>query len=290
MQVKYISEKTAIERLEEATGETITESIMEELSSTGVVPAYMVFRPIDKVTFPGNRFFFVDCGYDEVSALNGAETELRILPYPLREGGIFKAAEWAHHGKGKLPTLQTRNYRVFAARADGQLEPIGEQHFVKVYAPLEIRPAAKHVMKYLAGGVSSPTIHSYCEEFAGFDIETIGEWRGMSPFTDDPDYFNPNRTGVNKVTINKLNESKRSELITISALLQIIGKISTTSIKRKLTQTEIINKALEIFPTGIKQSTLEKLFKEANKTRNSLIADARQRIAEQAEIASLEQD
>lgn len=263
---------------------------MEELSSTGVVPAYMIFRPIDKVTFPGKRFFFVDCGYDEVSAINGAETELRTLPYPLRDGGIFKAAEWAHHGTGKLPTLQTRNYRVFAARADGQLEPIGEEHFVKVYAPLEIRPAAKQVVKYLAGGKSSPTIHSYCEDFAGFDIETVGEWRGMSPFTDDPDYFNPNRTGVNKATPNKSIESKRSELITISALLQIIGELSTAPIKRKLTQTEIIEKTLKIFPIGIKQSTLEKLFKDANKTRTALIADARQRIAELDETASLEQD
>lgn len=291
MQIKPISEREAMKRLGEAIGrDDLTESFMEELSSTGIVPAYMVFRPRDKATYPGKRFFLVAHGSEEISAFNGFETELRTLPFPLREGGIFRAAEWAQHGRGKLPTLHTMDYMVFAARADGQLDAISDEHFVRVYAPLEIKPAAKNVKDYLANKKCIPTIHGYCEAFAGFDIETIGEWRGMSPFTDEPDYFSPGRTSLNKVGTHDADKSKRSELITISALLRIIEMLSTEQIGRKYTQAEITQKILELFPVGISDSAIDKLFCNANKTRKALIADAPQKRDEWGELASLGDD
>lgn len=139
MQIKHISEKEAIKRLANTTGLEITESLMDELSNAGALPAYMVFRPIDIVKYPGKRFFLVPLAETDVSRLNGFDSEIRTLPFPLLEDSTFRVSEWASLGKGKFPTLQTIAYRVFAARADGQLDPIDEHHFVRVYAPQEVR-------------------------------------------------------------------------------------------------------------------------------------------------------
>lgn len=287
---EYINEKAAIKKLAEITNQEINETLMNELAVYGVIPAYIKFCPTDKATYPGKSFSFVAHEDEELTVHNSFETELKTLPFPLREGGIFRAAEWAFHGQGKLATLRTWDYQVMVARSDGQLEPVGDQHIARLYTVPELRQSKQNVIKYVKTGQYQHAIHSCCEAFAGFDIETVGEWQGMSPFTDDPDYFNPSKTSLHKATSDNSSESKRSELITISALLQIIATLSTERGGPKLTQTKIIEKILKNLPTAISDSTLEKLFLAANKTRKTLIVEARQRSAERDELASLNQD
>lgn len=285
MQIKHISEKEAIKRLANATGIEITESLMDELSSTGVLPAYMVFRPIDTVKYPGKRFFLVPLAETDVSKLNGFDSEIRTLPFPLLEDSTFRVSEWASLGKSKFPTLQMITYRVFAARADGQLDPIDEQHFVRVYAPQEVRQATKNVQQYMAGKGYTETPHAYCDAFAAFDIEAVDEWRSMSPFSDDPDYLSPTRRHSQKAEL-PVSQSKRSELVTISALVQIIETQSKQLIGRKYTQAEITEKILELFPLAISDTTVNNLFSDANKARKAIAADARQKHAELDEFVS----
>ena len=216
----YISEQEACNRLSKIIRQDISRDEMLELSEAGVVPAYMEFRPTDSCMYPRHRFFFVSALVEDVCMGNGMEAELRLLPFPLREGGIFRAAEWAFHGSNRVPTHRTQDYKVFAVRADGHLDPISEDHFVRVYALPEVRPCSAKVKQYLRNKEVKPTIHRYCNAFDGFDIETVGEWVGMSPFTEDPDDLNSEKQSGSE----KLDPRERTSMyLMIAALAKKAG-------------------------------------------------------------------
>ena len=283
--VKYLSEQVTCERLSKAIGRDISMDEIIELAEAGVIPAYMEFRPADSRAYPSKRFYFVYDLEEDVCIGNGFETDLRALPFPLREGGIFRAAEWASHGNSKTPTLRTVDYKVFAAHVDGHLDPISEDHFVRVYAPLEIRPASAKVKRYLSNKVVEPTIHGYCNAFAGWEIETVGEWRGMSPFTDDPDHLNPDRRRPNRKSTNEPNESMSMELITISALKQIVEALSAEKGGKKLSQGDIARMIEAIYPSCISETTINNIFSAANKKRLEVVARAKQKEADNAKLS-----
>jgi len=282
--VKYISEQETCKRLSKDIGREISREEIIELSEAGVIPAYMEFRPTDSRAFPEKRFYFVHALEQDVCIGNGFETELKALPFPLREGGIFRAAEWAFHGNSRLPTLQTVDYKVFAKHVEGHLEPISEDHFVRVYAPLEVKPSSAKVKRYFSNKMVEPTIHGYCNAFAGFDIETVGEWRGMSPFTDDPDYLNPDRRRPNRKSANEPSESMGMELIIISALKQIVETLSVEKGSKKYTQGDIARMIEDIYPSCISDTTINNIFSAANKKRLEVIARAKQKQADDAKL------
>lgn len=282
--VKYISEQETCKRLSKDIGREISGEEIIELSEAGVIPAYMEFRPNDSRAFPEKRFYFVHALEQDVCIGNGFETELKALPFPLREGGIFRAAEWAFHGNSRLPTLQTVDYKVFAKHVEGHLEPISEDHFVRVYAPLEVKPSSAKVKRYFSNKMVEPTIHGYCNAFAGFDIETVGEWRGMSPFTDDPDYLNPDRRRPNRKSANEPSESMGMELIIISALKQIVETLSVEKGSKKYTQGDIARMIEDIYPSCISDTTINNIFSAANKKRLEVIARAKQKQADDAKL------
>ena len=282
--VKYISEQETCKRLSKDIGREISREEIIELSEAGVIPAYMEFRPTDSRAFPEKRFYFVHALEEDVCIGNGFETELKALPFPLREGGIFRAAEWAFHGNSRLPTLQTVDYKVFAKHVEGHLEPISEDHFVRVYAPLEVKPSSVKVKRYFSNRLVEPTIHGYCNAFAGFDIETVGEWRGMSPFTDDPDYLNPDRRRPNKKSANETSESMGMELIIISALKQIVETLSAKTEYKKYSQEQIATMIQEIYPSCISERTIKGIFSDANKKELEVVARVKQKHAENAKL------
>lgn len=273
MQIKYITEEQAMTMLAKEIGVEMTVSLMDELASCGVIPAYMVFRPIDTALYPGKRFFLIRLPETEISVMNGSDAEIRALPFPLRKGGTFKVAEWAIWGKGKLPTLDTLTYRVFAVRADGNLDPITDQHFVRRYTQQEVRQAAKNVRQYLAGNGCTVTPHAFCDAFAAFDIEAIGEWRGMSPFSDDPDFISPTRRPPQTAEASAPS-STRCELVMISALVQIVETLSAER-GSKYTQGKVAEKILDLFPGGISEQSIKNLFVKANKERKAFLDAAR---------------
>jgi hypothetical protein len=276
----YISEKLAIKKLSEITkgkiNEEISDSLMQELVNCGVIPSYIKFHPKDKTAYLDKSFYFFspDCedeptmkpGWD-----NGFKSPIQALPFPLREGGILKMAEWAVHGQQRLPTLRTFDYLVMAVRSNGQPEHLTDQHFVRLYTLQEIRQSKQNVIQYIETGKYQRAVHSYCDEFPGIEDETV--LMGMSPFTDDPDHFNPNRR-IRKQENQGIPKSTRSELIVISALLQIIEKLSTLQRGRKYDQHEITTLITEeIFPGAIKPRTVNGLFADSNNTREEIAAD-----------------
>lgn len=55
----YISEKQATQLLSRLTGQSYTPEDMDEFANLGIVPAYMQFKPKDKVNYPEDCFQLV---------------------------------------------------------------------------------------------------------------------------------------------------------------------------------------------------------------------------------------
>lgn len=279
MQTKYITEEKAMETLSKEAGREITSDLMEELASCGVVPAYMVFRPVDKALYPGKRFFLLSSHDTDISSLNGFESPIKALPFPLREDGTFKVSDWAIWGKGKFPTLVTLAYRVFALRADGALDPICDQHFVRRYTQQEVRQSVKRVRLYFDTDDSTePTPHAFYETFDSYDIEAVGEYRTLSPFTDDPAFTSPTRR-TPSTSVAAESSSTRSELLMISALVQIVEEISAARGSRYTKEhiAELMEKRCTV---GLSKSSISKYFARASQAWKANSSDARQLYAE----------
>lgn len=285
--MKTITENKAMEMLCELTGKKITPDDMKELADFGVVPAYMIFCPRDKEMYPGNNFFVINAAYDDPSLMNGFEAETKKIPYPLREGGVFKMAEWVCFGSGEVPTLRTMSYRAFARRAGGQLDKIEEKHFVRAYTQVEIRRSVGNVKKYLDEGDYQKAVHDYCDSSDAFDIEATGNWRGMSPFTDAPDYISPNKRTKAKSESPNSSKIRDSDLTTISALLQIVNSLAKEVKGREWAQKDITTEILNTYPGAIGSRTIARILKDAKDRRKVLLTDGRQ-LSEQ--WATLPQD
>lgn len=155
----YISECEAIERLERLTGMKITIEDMEECALRGVIPAYIQFMPKNKTLYSGTSFYL---GYDDaiehdnlanLTTFDGGGCEedfWKVIPFPLPSDGLVK-------------TNNGLTYRVFVSRNDAQLEPVTDQHYVRVYSDQELRQTAKNVKRYLSKGEVNPKNHACCQ-------------------------------------------------------------------------------------------------------------------------------
>ncbi|WP_137887176.1 hypothetical protein [Pseudomonas sp. 2FE] len=178
----YIEEHKAIETLVDLTGKRITTENMEECARRGIVPAYMQFMPKNKDLYNGTSFHLVYDDAIEYGNLANLTTrdpgglegeEWAVLPFPLPSDGLVKANNgWV--------------YRVFVSRNDGRLEPVTEQHYVRVYADQEVRQAAKNVKRYLSKGDVRRINHGCCqtwEDPGDYDMDLKTVWI-IGPFAD----------------------------------------------------------------------------------------------------------
>lgn len=178
----YIEEREAIEILAKLTGEEITAKDMKECASLGIVPAYMQFMPKDTDLYNGGSFFLVydaaiECGnlasLTTVSPGGLEGEEWTVLPFPLPGDGLVKANNgWV--------------YRVFVPRNDGCLEPVTEQHYVRIYAAQEVRQAAKTVKRYLNKGTVQRMTHGCFqtwEDPGDYDMDPKSVWI-IGPFAE----------------------------------------------------------------------------------------------------------
>lgn len=212
----YIEESDAIEILAELTGAEIPVKRMTECASWGAVPAYMQFMPKDNDLYNGDSFSLVydpDTEYGNHTSLTTFHAfegeEWRVLPYPLRSDGLVK-------------TNDGRAYRVFVSRNDGRLEPVTEQHYVRVYAAQEVRQAAKAVKSYLKKGTGPRMAHSCCQTWVdpgNYDMASKTVWI-TGPFAESENL----RTKKPERPDGKLDPRERTSVyLMIAALAQKAG-------------------------------------------------------------------
>ena len=151
----YISEQDAIEILTKLTKTKITDADIKACAEKGVIPAYIQFMPDNKDLYNGNAFHLVYDDKIEYSKLEnlttldpGCEEDFwKALPFPLPQDHVIKATDGI-------------NYRVFAARNDGKLAPITDEHYTRIYTDEEVRKCAKNIRRYLLTGEVLQTSHT----------------------------------------------------------------------------------------------------------------------------------
>lgn len=279
----YISEKLAIKKLSEITkgkiNEEISDSLMQELVNCGVIPSYIKFHPKDKTAYLDKSFYFFSPDCEDEPTMkpgrdNGFKSPIQALPFPLREGGILRMAEWAVHGRQRLPTLRTFDYLVMAVRSNGQPEHLTDQHFVRLYTLQEIRQSKQNVIQYIETGKYQRAVHSYCDEFPGIEDETV--LVGMSPFTDDPDHLNPNRRTRKQVNSSSSDEvpgeDKPCMRLIISAMHEMIYELRAELGKKLRNDEHLIEELQKILPEktyrGMSEDSLKKSFAAASSWRD----------------------
>jgi hypothetical protein len=215
----YIEEHEAIEMLVELTGKEITTKVLKECASLGIIPAYMHFMPEDNGLYNGGSFFLVyEAAIEHDNLVNlttrdpgGLEgAEWAVLPFPVPRDGVVKANNgWV--------------YRVFVSRNDGYLEPVADQHYVRVYTRQEVRQAAKNVKRYLTKGDVHRMHHGYCptwEDPGDFDMDLKTVWI-TGPFAENE---NLKAKKSERSLDDKLDPRERTSLyLMIAALAQKAG-------------------------------------------------------------------
>jgi len=148
----YISEKQAALLLSRLTGQSITIEDMDEFASIGIAPAYMRFKPKDKARYPGDAFQLVqpsvvsEVGMGNLTDID-TQSAMQILPFPLPDCRILNSSAGVA-------------FTVFAANSDRCLVEISDSHYERVYAPQEVRLAAKNILRAPSPLSISPINHS----------------------------------------------------------------------------------------------------------------------------------
>ena len=213
----YISEREAIERLERLTGKKITIEDMEECALRGVIPAYIQFMPQNKTLYSGTSFYL---GYDDaiehdnlanLTTFDGGGCEedfWKVIPFPLPSDGLVK-------------TTNGLAYRVFVSRNDAHLEPVTDQHYVRVYSDQELRQTAKNVKRYLSKGEVNPKKHACCQTWImdrdqDHDLTTV--WI-VSPFANNENSIDVTMKSPTLSQDEKLDPRERTSLYLMIAAL-----------------------------------------------------------------------
>ncbi|WP_247257619.1 hypothetical protein [Pseudomonas moorei] len=280
---EFITEKAAIKILAEA-GIVVSHDHMAEFSKIGVVPAYIKFKPTDKELYQGAAFHFVDPEEIDIdrseplTSVTGTEIpEWNVLPYPIPDDGILKLTTGFTYG-GKTEVVHEIYWKVFAERNDGKLVDVSDEHYVRVYAPQEVRQSAENARSYLDGNGYQPMVHSCCEtwEYGETEITTTGSL--PSPFFDEANALNFKKRIRKNQSSEDTAKSKKSELIVISAMLKIIENLITQQAGREYNQNKITNLITgKIFPGVIESRTVNGLFAAANKMPEELAIKAREK-------------
>ncbi len=260
----YISEKKAAELLSRLTGQIITLDDMDEFANRGIVPAYMRFKPKDKVKYPGSRFQLVQpstvstLGHVNLTWMN-TDYEMQMLPFPLPEGGT-------------LEFYRGPSYMAFVANADGGLVEITDTHYARVYAPQEVRLAASNILRS-PSPLSTPAISHSCGETWELPRDDQNDADSLwiiSPFAGSDATHVEKRSRKKSIEIAGSEEPPSMRLI-IAGMLEMIEKLGP---KGYFTQDKINEELRELMPKDLYRGMGEDSIKSAFAAANSAKRDA----------------
>lgn len=238
---RYINESEAAELLSSRIGEVVTVTDMAGYALNGVVPAYMRYRPANKTGYPEDYFELIrtselrEINIIDLRIVPDSEMNMHILPFPLPSDGTVTDS------RGTC-------WRVFAGRSDGRLEPVREEHFVRIYAPREVNRAAKTINDQ--SDTSWPPVRHSCGETWEIDRDAYRDGETVS-------FLSPFEMGTDNAEFEK-----RSALLAIAGMCELL----TSEGRAKYTQGDISLAIRKRHPNwrGVGASSLNHLFAEAN--------------------------
>jgi hypothetical protein len=275
LNIEYISETAAIEQIFEITGIKITTKVMKECAKLGVIPAYMEFNPKDKKMYPDEAFQLVGCDVlaevepGKLTDIHGyASREWGPLPFPLPKNGMVTIKEDTAYDRVRSEASVPTSYKVFVARSDNKLEEVSERHFVRVYAPQEMRQAAKNFERYFTGRGCQPMKHSRCQsvDYGEITIEVPATF--ISPFAGSADALSFNKL-VRKGGLSLAKDQSGEELpnmgLVIAGMLELIKELKGPSYNKAKINVELQRILPKDIYRGMSEKRINQSFAEATK-------------------------
>lgn len=256
----YISERQAARLLAKLTGTAVDADDMDEFSNLGIVPAYMKFKPKDPAQFPGKYFQLVqpfvvaEVGASKLTDID-AQSLMQLLPYPPLDSGVFESSTG-------------RTWKAFAATADRQLVEITDAHYERVYAPQEVRLAAKNILRS-ESPLNLPAIGHSCgetwelEQDHDHDAETA--WM-KSPFAGS-DVVHVEKRNRRDDGASAPEEDSPSMRLIIAGMLELLKRTGGPSYNRSKVCQELQKLMPMSIYRGMSESSISKAFAAATKAK-----------------------
>jgi hypothetical protein len=237
----------------------------------------MEFRPKNKENYYGDSFQLV--GDDSLATVEPGELttlhgypahEWVPLPFPLPKNGRITITEDATYDRVRSEASVPDSLKVFVARSDEKLEEVSELHFVRVYAPQEMRQAARNLEQYLAGHGCRPMSHSCCKSLSYTEITIEVASTLKSPFADATDALIFNKRVRNKASPTD-NEQSGKYLecmpLVIAAMLELIKKLNGPSYNKTKVNKELRELLSKDIYRGLGETRINHAFAEATKAK-----------------------
>jgi hypothetical protein len=232
--------------------------------------------------YPGNDFYLVDDDQftrvepGKLTTIHGCPSSAwGLLPFPLSKKGMITVAEDAAYDSVRDEAFVPFSYKVFVARSDEKLEEVSEQHFVRVYAPQEMRQAAKNFERYFTEHDCQPMKHSRCQTWGSTEITIEVPATFMSPFADAADAIDFKkriRKNISSSSDDLPGKDMDCMRLVIAAMRELVNELHDEIGKRHYTDGELIEKLQEIMPQknyrGMGEDSLKRSFASATSARN----------------------
>lgn len=263
----YIGEKQATQLLSRLTGQSYTPEDMDEFANLGIVPAYIKFKPKDKASYQKNYFQLVQPSIvNEVGLPNltdvHAQSLMQVLPFPLADCGTLESS---------MGTL----WKAFAAKTDRTLVEVSQAHYERVYAPQEVRLAARNILRS-SSPLSIPRICHSCGETweveRDHDHDACTAWI-ISPFAGSEAVHVEKRNGKGDDAGSKDRDQPCMRLI-IAGMLELIRKAGGESYNKAKVNQELQKLMPKSVYRGMSQKSIDAAFSAATRAKEDAELEA----------------
>ncbi|PTU04139.1 hypothetical protein DBR45_03395 [Pseudomonas sp. HMWF031] len=263
----YISEKQAALLLSRLTGLNINTQDMDEYSNLGITPAYIKFKPKDKVRYPGDKFQLVqpsivnDVGVNNLTDID-TQSLMHVLPFPIPD------CRTVHSSAGIT-------FAVFVANSDRRLVEVSDSHYERVYAPQEVRLAAKNILR-ASSPLSIPAISHTCGET--WEVERDHDHDAftaciISPFANNKSVHVDKRHRTAESDDSKDKEPPCTRLV-IAGMLQLIRENLGDSYNKTKINEELRKLMPQTTYRGMSKKSIDVAFSAASRAKENAELEA----------------
>ena len=263
----YISEKQAALLLSRLTGLNINIEDMDEYSNLGITPAYIKFKPKDKALYPGDKFQLVqpsivsEVGFSNLTDID-TQSAMHILPFPISDCRSVNSSVGI-------------SFVVFAADSDRRLVEISDSHYERVYAPQEVRLAARNIL-HASSPLSIPAISHTCGET--WEIERSHEHDALTACIISP-FANSNSVHVDKRHRTDASDDSKDKdppcmKLVIAGMLQLIRETLGDSYNKTKINDELRKLMPQTTYRGMSKKSIDVAFSAASLAKENAEIEA----------------